>query len=52
VAQAIKELKDSFRSRVRVAPIIEVLPVQEINRILFPANMRKPVKFIDQRKHV
>ena len=47
----VKELKDTFRSRIRVAPDIEVLPADEIRRINFPANTRKPIKFID-RRHV
>ena len=46
----VKELKDSFRSRIRVAPEVEVLPVEEIQRINFPAKSRKPIKFIDLRK--
>ena len=47
---AVKLLKDSFRSRIRVAPDIEVLPAEEIQRINFPAKSRKPIKFIDLRK--
>lgn len=47
---AVKDLKDRFRSRIRVAPEIELLPVEEIRRINFPAKSRKPVKFIDNRK--
>ena len=46
----VKELKDSFRSRIRVAPQIEILPVEEIRRINFPPKSRKPIKFIDNRK--
>ena len=46
----VKELKDRFRSRIRVAPIIEILGSAEIARILYPAKSRKPVKFIDLRK--
>ena len=46
---AVKQLKDSFRSRIRVAPDIEVLPAEEIQRINFPAKSRKPIKFIDLR---
>ena len=46
----VKELKDSFRSRIRVAPEIEVCPVEEIQKINYPPTGRKPVKFIDQRK--
>ena len=49
----VKDLKDRFRSRIRVAPRIEVLPVPEIAAINYPAKSRKPVKFIDRReRHV
>ena len=47
----VKELKDSFRSRIRVAPNIEVLSDDELRRIIFPPKSRKPVKFIDTRNH-
>ena len=46
----VKELKDHFRSRLRVAPLIEILPADVIARINNPAGSRKPVKFIDERK--
>lgn len=46
----VMELKNSFRSRIRVAPEVEVLPVEEVQRINFPAKSRKPIKFIDLRK--
>ena len=46
----VKELKDRFRSRIRVAPAVEICPAQEIAAINFPAKSRKPVKFIDERK--
>ena len=46
----IKDLKDRFRSRLRVAPIVEILPVAEVAAINFPAKSRKPVKFIDERR--
>lgn len=45
----IKSLKDSFRSRIRVAPIIEICTQDEIRIINFPAKSRKPIKFIDER---
>lgn len=47
---AIKELKDRFRSRIRVAPEIEICPVEQISAINYPPTGRKPVKFIDERK--
>ena len=46
----VKELKDRFRSRIRVAPEIEICPVEEIQKTNYPPTGRKPVKFIDQRK--
>jgi len=46
----VKTLKDSFRSRIRVAPQILILPVEEIQKINYPAKTRKPVKFIDLRQ--
>ena len=46
----VKELKDRFRSRLRVAPKVEILPKEEIQKINYPAKCRKPVKFIDYRK--
>ena len=49
-SDVVKELKDSFRSRIRVAPEIEICPVEEIRAVNFPPTGRKPVKFIDQRK--
>lgn len=45
----VKELKDHFRARLRVAPDIEILPVDVINAINFPAKSRKQIKFIDER---
>lgn len=46
----IKDLKDRFRSRIRVAPIVEVLDVADVAKINNPGSLRKPVKFIDLRK--
>lgn len=47
----IKDLKDRFRSRIRVAPIVEVTPVEEIQKMIYPDKNRKPMKFIDLRKN-
>ena len=47
----VKELKDSFRSRIRVAPQIEILSIDEIRQIVFPPKSRKPIKFIDLRSN-
>ncbi|MGN0281664.1 MAG: phenylacetate--CoA ligase family protein [Prevotella sp.] len=47
----VKDLKDRFRSRIRVAPNVEILPKEEIAKINFPAKSRKPIKFVDLRKY-
>jgi len=47
--QLIKDLKDRFRARLRVAPAVEILPVDVIQKINYPAKSRKPVLFIDER---
>jgi phenylacetate-CoA ligase len=46
----VKDLKDRFRSRIRVAPIVEVLPPDVVNKLNNPSHNRKPVKFIDERR--
>ena len=46
----IKDLKDRFRARIRVAPEIEILACDEIQKLNFPQMSRKPVKFLDLRK--
>ncbi len=51
-ADIIKELKDRFRARIRVAPEIEICPVDEIRKMNFPDMSRKPIKFIDNRKYI
>ena len=48
--EAIKDLKDRFRARLRVAPAVELAPVDEIQALNFPAKARKPVQFIDLRR--
>ena len=45
----IKELKDHFRAKLRVAPDVMFKPIEEIHKIQFPEMNRKPVKFIDKR---
>ena len=47
----IKDLKDRFRSKLRVAPIVEILSIDTIQQINFPAKCRKPIKFVDDRTH-
>lgn len=44
-----KELKDLFRSKVRVAPEINFAPIDYIAKKQMPAMSRKQIKFIDLR---
>jgi len=46
----VKDLKDRYRARIRIAPEIEICPVHEIRAITMPEISRKPIKFIDKRK--
>lgn len=48
--EAVKELKDSFRAKLRVAPDIIFEAAEDIKKIQFPDMSRKPIKFIDKRK--
>jgi phenylacetate-CoA ligase len=50
VDDVVKDLKDRFRAKIRVAPDIEVSSTDIIRKINFPDLSRKPVKFIDKRK--
>jgi phenylacetate-CoA ligase len=49
VESAEKLIKDHFRAKLRVAPLIKFEPVETIRRIQFPETGRKTVKFIDNR---
>ncbi|HEY9113701.1 MAG TPA: AMP-binding protein, partial [Bacteroidales bacterium] len=46
-----KEIKDHFRSKLRVAPEIKFFTPKEISDLQFAANSRKPINFVDNRKH-
>ena len=45
-----KDIKDHFRAKLRVAPILRFETADEINKTLFPEISRKPVKFVDHRE--
>ncbi|MCK9303324.1 MAG: AMP-binding protein [Bacteroidales bacterium] len=47
--ELIKDLKDRFRARLRVAPDIVFDDIDKIRKIQYPESKRKPVKFIDKR---
>ncbi|MCL1868495.1 MAG: AMP-binding protein, partial [Paludibacter sp.] len=48
--ELIKELKDRFRAKIRVAPEIEICKADDLQKIIYPDLNRKPIKFIDKRK--
>ncbi len=49
--EVVKQLKDRFRAKIRVAPEIEVMPAGELQPLVYPLSSRKPIKIIDQRQH-
>jgi len=48
-AKFLTKIKDHFRAKLRVAPVIEFQGAKEINKLRFPKMSRKPVDFIDKR---
>jgi phenylacetate-CoA ligase len=44
-----KDIKDHFRAKLRVAPLIRFESDENIQRMQFPETNRKAVKFIDNR---
>ncbi len=44
-----KEIKDCFRTKLRVAPDVIFYTPQEIAKIQFPEMSRKPITFVDSR---
>lgn len=47
-----KELADHFRTSVRVTPQLKCTSVEELQKLIYPAISRKPVKFIDRRTYL
>ena len=47
-----KVIKDHFRSKLRVAPEIKFFSPKEIAALQLPGNSRKPINFVDNRKHI
>jgi phenylacetate-CoA ligase len=45
----VKDLKDRFRARIRVAPEIEICTAAQINEKSMPEGSRKPIRIIDNR---
>lgn len=48
--ELMSTLKDHFRAKLRVAPQIEIVSVEEMRELKFGGLSRKPVSFIDKRK--
>jgi phenylacetate-CoA ligase len=45
----VENIKNHFRAKLRVTPTIEFISAQELNKIAFPPNSRKPKSVIDKR---
>lgn len=48
--ELVKDLKNRFRAKIRVAPDIKFEDIDVIKKIQLPEINRKPTKFIDKRK--
>jgi len=47
--ELLHEIKDYFRAKLRVTPKIEFASIEELNKLVFPAMSRKPIRFFDLR---
>jgi phenylacetate-CoA ligase len=47
--EAEKDIKDHFRAKLRVAPLIKFEASETISKIQLPETSRKTIKFIDNR---
>ena len=45
----MERIKTNLKARIRISPVIELLPPQEISRIWYRHGSRKPQKFLDLR---
>ncbi|MEI7664251.1 MAG: phenylacetate--CoA ligase family protein, partial [Bacteroidota bacterium] len=45
-----KDIRDHFRAKLRVAPLISFVSENEIQKMQLPESSRKAVKFIDNRE--
>ena len=46
----LQEVHDHFRAKLRVTPRIELISHEELNRLIFPEQSRKPRMVIDRRE--
>ncbi|MDR1878625.1 MAG: AMP-binding protein [Bacteroidales bacterium] len=47
--ETVKDLKDRFRAKLRVAPLVEFEDIEKIRQIKYPETKRKPVPLLDKR---
>lgn len=47
--ELLDQIKDHFRAKLRVSPKVELVPLDELNKIIFTPMSRKPIIFIDKR---
>ncbi|MEO8516371.1 MAG: AMP-binding protein [Flavobacterium sp.] len=45
----LEQIKDHFRAKLRVTPKVELVELDELNKIIFTPMSRKPITFIDNR---
>ncbi|MBI5236498.1 MAG: AMP-binding protein [Deltaproteobacteria bacterium] len=46
------DISEAIRAKARVAPQVEIMPPQEVEKILYEGSRRKPMVFIDRRQKV
>lgn len=52
VDECEKNIKPFLKSKLRVVPLLNYVSSSEIHEMQFKGNSRKPIKFVDNRKHI
>ncbi|HLF51066.1 phenylacetate--CoA ligase family protein [Flavobacterium sp.] len=47
--ELLDQIKDHFRAKLRVTPKVELVTLDELNKIIFTPMSRKPIIFVDKR---
>lgn len=47
--ELLDHIKDHFRAKLRVTPKVELVTLEELNKIIFTPMSRKPIIFVDKR---
>ena len=44
------DVREVLQARLRVKPELKIIPIEEIRKIVYNPEFRKPIRFLDQRE--